>query len=76
MMQETVTRTRNGNDGLLTAREVARLLHMSERWVHERTRRREIPCYRFGNVLRFDRTEILAWIQQWREPEGASVRGG
>ena len=76
MMQETVTQTRNGNDGLLTAREVARMLHMSERWVHERTRRREIPCYRLGNVLRFDRTEIRTWIQQWREPEGTSIRGG
>ena len=67
MVQETLVRTRNDQEGLLTSREVARLLHMSERWVHERTRRREIPCYRFGNVLRFERAEILAWIQQWRE---------
>jgi len=75
MAQETATKTRMDNDALLTSHEVARLLHMSERWVHERTRRREIPCYRLGNVLRFDRAEILAWIQQWREhPERESAR--
>jgi hypothetical protein len=27
---------------------------MSERWVHERTRRDEIPCHRLGTALRFD----------------------
>jgi len=56
---------------LLTVRDVARLLGMSERWVHERTRRREIPCYRFGTALRFHPEEIRAWMTKChgRPPE-------
>ena len=42
----------NAGSSLLTVKELARLLNMSERWVHERTRKREIPCYRFGSALR------------------------
>ncbi len=52
---------------LLSVRDVAQLLGMSTRWVHERTRRREIPCYRFGSVLRFHPIEVQEWIVQWRE---------
>lgn len=52
---------------LLSVRDVAQLLGMSTRWVHERTRRREIPCYRFGSVLRFHPIEVREWIVQWRE---------
>jgi len=57
--------------GLLTVKELAQLLNMSERWVHERTRKREIPCYRFGSALRFDATEVWRWLARWHE---ASVR--
>lgn len=52
---------------LLSVREIAQLLGMSTRWVHERTRRREIPCYRFGSVLRFSPSEVQEWLIQWRE---------
>ena len=44
---------------LLTVAELCRLLGMSQRWVHERTLRGEIPCYRFGTALRFDPEEGL-----------------
>ena len=67
MAQETLRETRTLDGSLLTVRDLARLLKMSERWVHERTRRREIPCYRFGTALRFDRLEVLAWMARWRE---------
>src|SRR6266513_2073399 len=49
--QDTLEKKRTVEEDLLTAKDVARLLKMSERWVHERTRRREIPCYRFGTAL-------------------------
>jgi excisionase family DNA binding protein len=52
---------------LLTVKELAQLLNMSERWVHERTRKREIPCYRFGNALRFDASEVWGWLAKWHE---------
>ena len=50
----------------LTVRDVARYLGMSTRWVHERVRRREIPCYRFGTALRFDHEEVRRWAEQYR----------
>ncbi len=56
-----------GEVRLLSVRDIAQLLGMSTRWVHERTRRREIPCYRFGSVLRFHPTEVQEWLVQWRE---------
>ncbi len=70
MAQETLEAERRVEESLLTVRDLARLLKMSERWVHERTRRREIPCYRFGTALRFDRSEILDWMTRWREGQG------
>jgi excisionase family DNA binding protein len=73
--QDTPEKKRTVEESLLTVRDVARLLKMSERWVHERTRRREIPCYRFGTALRFDRSEILSWMDQWREGRGDRVGG-
>ncbi len=60
--RQTITEAR-----LLTVRDLAKLLGMSTRWVHERTRRREIPCYRFGSVLRFHPTEVQEWLIQRRE---------
>jgi excisionase family DNA binding protein len=70
MAQETLEERRTVGESLLTVRDLARLLKMSERWVHERTRHREIPCYRFGTALRFDRAEVLAWMARWREGQG------
>jgi excisionase family DNA binding protein len=55
----------------LTVRDVARYLGMSTRWVHERVRRHEIPCYRFGTALRFDPDEVRQWTERYRAaPEG------
>ncbi len=60
-------RTHIGQNGLWTVRELAKFLGMSERWVHERTRRDEIPCHRLGTALRFDPNEVQAWLMQRRE---------
>ncbi len=49
-------------DRLLTVTDLCRLLGMSRRWVHERTRRQEIPCYRFGTALRFDLEDVRRWM--------------
>ena len=62
---------------LLTVTDLCRLLGMSRRWVHERTRRNEIPCYRFGTALRFDLDEILRWMALFHavhsSPKGAET---
>jgi excisionase family DNA binding protein len=69
------TQLRAAQDGagspMLTVRDVAGFLGMSPRWVHERVRLREIPYYKFGAALRFDRDEIRRWTERyWKAPEG------
>lgn len=56
-------------EGLWRVKELARYLGMSERWIHERTRRDEIPCHRLGTALRFDPQEVHVWMIQRRESE-------
>ena len=50
---------------LVNSKEVARRLGVSLRWIHERTRLGEIPCYRFGTALRFDLAEVSAWLTKF-----------
>ena len=51
---------------LLTISEVAQLLQVPVSWVYARTRHRSkfrLPGYRLGKYWRFDRNEVLAWVQ-------------
>ena len=59
--------------GFWTVEHVAEFLGVSKRWIHERTRRDEIPCYRLGTALRFDPEEIRAWAAKFHNhpQEGA-----
>ncbi len=41
-------------EGLLTAKQAAALLGMSESWVYQRAESGELPCVRLGHALRFD----------------------
>jgi len=50
--------------------DVCRFLGVSKRWVHERTRLGEIPCYRFGAMLRFNPQEIAAWADKFHYSPG------
>ena len=60
----------NGDGRLLGVKELAERLGVSTRWIHERTRRHEIPCYRFGTAVRFAPQEIEAWLAQYRDNPG------
>ncbi len=53
---------------LWTVENLCQFLSVSKRWVHERTRRGEIPCYRFGTALRFDPQEIGNWVAKFHHP--------
>ena len=57
---------------LWSVRDVAAFTGMSLRWVHERTRRGEIPCYRLGTALRFDPQEIRDWVGKFHHPSGGT----
>lgn len=52
---------------LLTVHEVADLLQVPVSWVYGRTRKRSIdrlPGYRLGKYWRFDREQVLAWVER------------
>lgn len=52
---------------LLSVSEVAQLLQVPISWVYARTRHRtkgRLPGYRLGKYWRFDRDEVLDWVQR------------
>ena len=52
---------------ILTLKELAERLKVSERWVYEKSRRRclnPLPAIRIGRYLRFDWLEVSAWLRQ------------
>lgn len=49
--------------GLLTAREAAAFLAISERFLWTLVQAGDPPCVRIGRSVRFDRADLLAWIE-------------
>ena len=52
---------------ILTLKEVAERLKVSERWVYEKSRRRSqnpLPVIRIGRYLRFDWVSVSAWLHR------------
>ena len=47
---------------LVTEREAAHQLSMSPRKLWELRNRGEIPCVRFGRIVRYDPKDLKAWI--------------
>jgi len=61
---------------LLTADEVADLLAVPVGWVREHTRSGLLPCIRLGRYVRYDRADVLRWVEAqkaggaaWRKHE-------
>jgi excisionase family DNA binding protein len=51
-------------DRLLTDAEAADLLAVPKSWVGEAARQGRLPCVMLGRYRRFDRTDLLAWLEQ------------
>jgi excisionase family DNA binding protein len=69
--------TGNGDDGLvsdrlLTADEVAEFLSVPVSWVRESTRSGAMPAIPLGRYWRYDRTDVLAWLESCKQP-GRSI---
>jgi excisionase family DNA binding protein len=60
----------NGDDPLIDAQEVARLLDMSVDYVWKLCRENRIPHLRFGRNLRFRRSAVLDWFAQLERSAG------
>jgi excisionase family DNA binding protein len=57
------------NDKLLTVHEAARLLNVPASWVYEHTRadaEDPLPFVKLGKYLRFDRTDLRAYVDAKR----------
>jgi excisionase family DNA binding protein len=56
-------------DGLLTVHDAARLLNVSVSWIYEHTRddaEDRLPFVKLGKYVRFDRTDLRAYIDAKR----------
>lgn len=61
-------------DRLLEAAEVAGLLGVPVRWVREHTRTGAIPHVQLGRYVRYDRGDVLAWVESLKTGGGPSFR--
>lgn len=51
------------DDRLLNAGEIATLLGVPESWVRQETRAGRMPCVELGRYRRYDRADVLAWVE-------------
>ena len=49
---------------LLKAKDVAEILNLNENTVYQLTYRDAIPHIKFGNTVRFDKSQILLWLEK------------
>jgi len=52
----------------LTVSEVAEILNISERQVYKLASLNIIPCFRVGSSIRFDPSQVAAWLRQKSGP--------
>lgn len=48
---------------------IAKKLGVPVSWIYSRTRTNEIPHYKVGKYVRFDESEIWAWLKKQNEAE-------
>ena len=61
-------------EALLTVREAAGLMRISERKLWDLTRHGGLPCVRFGRAVRYDPADLRAWLDGMkRGSDGGSV---
>lgn len=51
---------------MFTAKQVAEMLGMTERWIRKKTAEGEIGCYRLGNRVRYTEEQVQAWLMTKR----------
>jgi excisionase family DNA binding protein len=64
----------NVSDRLLTAPDVAALLNVPTSWVREHTRSGSIPHLALGRYVRYQRDDVLAWLETLAEGGGPRFR--
>jgi excisionase family DNA binding protein len=59
---------------LLDAKEVADLLSVPVGWVREHTRSGAIPSIELGRYRRYERADVLAWVESLKTGGGPAFR--
>jgi excisionase family DNA binding protein len=65
------------DDELLTVNDAARFLHVTVSWVYEHTRddaEDRLPFVKLGKYVRFDRTDLRAFIDAKRQAARSGAR--
>ena len=57
---------------LLTARQTARMLSISERSLYSLTKAGDLPVVKIGRSVRYDPVDIRAWIESAKKPQESS----
>lgn len=57
---------------LLTARQTSRMLAISERSLYSLTKAGDLPAVRIGRSVRYDPSDIRAWIESAKKSPKAS----
>lgn len=58
---------------LITSREAATLLSISERTLWTLTNKGDLPCVRIGRSVRYDPRDLEVWIERHKSADGASA---
>jgi excisionase family DNA binding protein len=53
---------------LLTAAEAATMLRIKESTLREHTRRGLVPHLRIGRLIRYDASDLVAWLETQKQP--------
>lgn len=60
------------DEKLLTVKDLAALLQVSEKWVYNAVDNKLVPVCRIGRFVRFRRQEIDAWLDGGSVPAGGA----
>ena len=55
-------------DTICTVKSLAKYLEVSEKWVYERVQFKEIPYFKLGGNVRFNKKDIDRWIETLKTP--------
>jgi excisionase family DNA binding protein len=48
----------------MTVRELAEILHLSQREIYKLAATNQIPHFKIGSSVRFDATAVLVWLEE------------
>lgn len=69
-------RTKSGEGEILTIREVAGFLKVTERTIYRLAASKKIPAFKVGGTWRFSRIDIDDWIKKQSSQRDESAQRG